>query len=384
MKAVSVFPHRCQVGLTDEVEPELRTATDVKLRMLEVGICGTDKEIAACQYGTPPPGHEHLVIGHESLGEVVALGEDVTGLKRGDLIVPMVRRPCRREDCLACRSERQDYCYSGEFVERGIKEMGGFMTEYVVDDQRYMVKVPRSLRDVAVLVEPLTIAEKALAQVAVIQQRLPWACPMQRGSRRHTCHKAVVIGAGPVGLLGAMALRHAGFEVTMYSKTPVPNDRAALVEAIGGRYVSSELTGPDELSELVGGIDLVYEAVGASQIAFDVLRVLGTNGIFVFTGVPARKGPIQIDSDLLMRNIVLKNQVLVGSVNAGREDFESAIRDLGAFRKRWPEAVRGLISGRYPFGEVEALLQGRDGIKNVLAIAGARVGRAMAGTAGRK
>jgi threonine dehydrogenase-like Zn-dependent dehydrogenase len=371
MRAVSVFPARRAVRLTEEPEPELRSGTDVKLRMLEVGICGTDKEIAACQYGTAPHGHENLVIGHESLGEVIGLGKKVTGLALGDLVVPMVRRPCKREACLACGSDRQDFCYTGEFVERGIKEASGFMTEYVVDDARYMVKVPRSLRDVAVLVEPLTIAEKALAQVAVIQQRLPWACPMERGSKRHACHRAVVIGAGPVGLLGAMALANTGFEVTLYSKTPAPNERAGLVEAIGGRYVSSEQTSVEELSELVGGIDLVYEAVGASQIAFDVLRVLGTNGIFVFTGVPARKGPIQIDSDLLMRNIVLKNQVVVGSVNAGREDFEGAIRDLGAFAKRWPEAVRALISGRYPMSEAMELLTGRrDGIKNVLAIAG--------------
>jgi threonine dehydrogenase-like Zn-dependent dehydrogenase len=371
MKAVSVFPARKTVRLTEEPEPELRSGTDVKLRMLEVGICGTDKEIAACQYGTAPHGRENLVIGHESLGEVVALGKKVTGLKQGDLVVPMVRRPCEREECLACGSERQDYCYTGEFVERGIKEASGFMTEFVVDDARYMVKVPKTLRDVAVLVEPLTIAQKALAQVAVIQQRLPWACPLQRGAQRHTCHKAVVIGAGPVGLLGAMALANTGFEVTLYSKTPAPNERAALIEAIGGRYVSSETTGVEELAEIVGGIDLVYEAVGASQIAFDVLRVLGTNGIFVFTGVPARKGPIQIDSDLLMRNIVLKNQVVVGSVNAGREDFESAIRDLGAFKKRWPDAVSALISGRYPLGEALDLLTGRrEGIKNVLAIAG--------------
>lgn len=368
MKAVSVFPDRCQVQLTDEPEPELRSDTDVKLRMLEVGICGTDKEIAACQYGTPPDGHRHLVIGHESLGQVAAVGRAVTGLKVGDLVVPMVRRPCERPACQACRSGRQDYCYTGEFVERGIKSRGGFMTEYVVDDQRYMVKVPRTLRDVAVLVEPLTIAQKALAQVAVVQQRLPWACPLERGTQRHTCHRAVVLGAGPVGLLGAMALRNTGFDVTVYSKTPVPNDRAALVEAIGGRYVSSETTGVDELVEAVGPIDLVYEAVGASQLAFEVLRVLGTNGIFVFTGVPARKGPIEVDSDLLMRRLVLQNQVILGSVNAGREDFESAIRDLGAFKKRWPEALASMISGRYPMSEVESLLRGRDGIKNVLAI----------------
>jgi threonine dehydrogenase-like Zn-dependent dehydrogenase len=369
MKAVSVFPALRQVRLTDEDEPELRSPTDVKLRMLEVGICGTDKEIAACQYGTAPHGHENLVIGHESLGEVVAVGKDVRGFRSGDLVVPMVRRPCRRPECQACRAERQDYCYTGEFVERGIKEMSGFMTEYVVDDARYMLKVPRSLRSVAVLVEPLTIAEKALAQVAVIQQRLPWACPIERGSQRHTCHRAVVLGAGPVGLLGAMALRNAGFEVTMYSKTPMPNERAALVEAIGGKYVSSQQHSVEELAGQVGQIDLVYEAVGASQIAFDVLRVLGTNGIFVFTGVPARKGPIEIDSDALMRNIVLKNQVVVGSVNAGRDDFEAAIRDLASFRERWPEALEALITGRYPMSAVEGLLTGRDGIKNVLRIA---------------
>jgi len=180
----------------------------------------------------------------------------------------------------------------------------------------------------------------------------------------------VVLGAGPVGLLGAMALRNTGFEVTVYSKTPVPNDRAALVESMGGSYVSSETTSVDQLVERVGPIDLVYEAVGASQLAFDVLRVLGTNGIFVFTGVPARKGPIEVDSDLLMRNLVLKNQVVLGSVNAGREDFESAIRDLGTFQERWPEALAAMISGRYPMNEARDLLQGHEGIKNVLSIAG--------------
>lgn len=374
MQAVAVHPTRREVQLTTEKEPVLRSATDVKLRMLEVGICGTDKEIAACQYGTPPAGHDHLVIGHESLGEVVELGKKVQGLALGDLVVPMVRRPCPHEHCLACRSGRQDYCYTGDFVERGIKEMHGFMTEYVVDDQRYMVPVPRELREVAVLVEPLTIAEKALSQLAVVQQRLPWACPIERGPRgprdteRHTCHRAVVLGAGPVGLLGAMALRNAGFETTVYSRTKVPNDRAGLAEAIGARYVSSEEHSAEELAGMLGQIDLVYEAVGASQVAFDVLRVLGTNGVFIFTGVPARKGPVSIDTDLLMRSIVLKNQIVVGSVNAGREDFEHAIRDLAMFMERWPEALRSMITGRFPMKQAEGLLTGRvDGIKNVLA-----------------
>lgn len=370
MRAVSIVPTGCSVRLLDSAVPALRTPSDVKVRMLEVGICGTDKEIAACQYGTPPGSDEHLVIGHESLGEVVELGARVKGLSPGDLVVPMVRRPCPHASCLACRSGRQDFCYTGDFVERGIKGAHGFMTEFVVDDQQYMIPIPRGLRDVAVLVEPLTIAEKALAQLSDIQARLPWACPIERGTERHTCHRAIVIGAGPVGLLGAMALRNAGFETIVYSKTPVPNDRATLVEAIGGRYVSSDTTSVEELARICGPIDLVYEAVGASQIAFDVMGILGTNGVFIFTGVPARKGPIAIEADVLMRNIVLKNQVVLGSVNAGRVDFESAVRDLGAFLERWPGAVRSMISGRYPMDQVEGLLRNRvDGIKNVLAIA---------------
>jgi threonine dehydrogenase-like Zn-dependent dehydrogenase len=170
-------------------------------------------------------------------------------------------------------------------------------------------------------------------------------------------------------LLGAMALRHAGFATTVYSRDPEPNERADLAHAIGAGYVSSQELGVDELAEAIGGIDVVYEAVGASRLAFDVLRVLGANGIFVFTGVPARKEPIAIDTDLLMRNIVLQNQVVVGSVNAGRADFESAVSDLAAFLERWPRALRTLIGGRYPMEDVHALLAGtRPGIKNVVAL----------------
>jgi len=371
MKAVAVLPSRHEVRLIDTQAPALAGPSSVKLRMLEVGICGTDREIADCQYGTPPGGEEHLVIGHESLGEVVEVGPNVNGLKPGDLAIPMVRRPCPHAECLPCREGRQDFCTTGDFVERGIKEAHGFMTEYVVDDARYMLRVPKKLREVAVLVEPLTIAEKALAQLALVQQRLPWTCPIERGVRtaeRHTCHRAVVLGAGPVGLLGTMALIHAGFRTTVYSRDRKPNERADLVEALGGTYVSSQDVSPRELAERMGSIDVVYEAVGASQVAFDVLEVLGTNGMFVFTGVPARKGPIQVDTDLLMRNLVLKNQVVLGSVNAGRGDFERAIEDLGAFLERWPAAVRSMITGRHPLSDAKGLLESRSGIKNVLAM----------------
>lgn len=367
MRAIAVMPSVKKVAIVDEAEPEISTPAEVKLRMIEAGVCGTDREICAFEYGTPPDGSDYLIIGHESLGEVVEVGAKVTRVKVGDLVVPMVRRPCPHDDCPACRIGRQDFCFTGDFTERGIKERHGFMAQYVVDDERYMNPVPKELSQVAVLVEPLTIAEKALIQVWDVQQRLPWSCPAAPGKAHANCHRAVVLGAGPVGLLGAMALVMNGFDTYVYAREPIPNPKAAVVEMIGGKYRSAETDSLDSLSAEVGNIDLVYEATGASRLAFDMIRRLGTNGIFIFTGVPGRKGPVEVDTDLMMRNLVLKNQVVFGTVNAGRDAFEASIRDLELFSRRWPQAVRSLISGRFPMESYRDLLVGRSsGIKNVI------------------
>ena len=367
MKAIAVTPAAKQIGVINQAEPNLSSPTDVKLRMIEAGVCGTDREICAFEYGTPPVGMEHLVIGHESLGEVVEIGAKVTRVNVGDLVVPMVRRPCPHDHCTACRSSRQDFCFTGDFTERGIKEQHGFMAQFIVDDEKYMNPVPADMRDVAVLVEPLTIAEKGLAQVWNIQQRLPWGCPIVPGKAQAHCHKAVVLGAGPVGLLGAMALVNADFDTYVYAREPAPNPKAAVLELIGAKYLSAQTHSLEAFAADVGNIDLVYEATGASRLAFDMIQHLGINGIFIFTGVPGRKAPVQVDTDLMMRNLVLKNQVVFGTVNAGRETFEASIRDLQIFKNSWPQAVKSLITGRFPVEAHRDLLVGKSaGIKNVI------------------
>ncbi len=375
MKAITVSPATRSISLENVAEPALRLDPGhVRVRILDVGVCGTDREICCFDYGQPPPGSEHLVIGHESLGEILEIAPDVTRVKVGDLVVPTVRRPCPHGECTACESSRQDFCYTGDFVERGIKQAHGYMTEIIVDHERYMNVVPKNLRDVGVLVEPLTIAEKALEQIWQVQQRLPWACPVVpdssegSGTNNGSCHRAVVLGAGPVGLLGAMALATAGFDTFVYSREPHGSAKSRLVESFGGHYIPASDTSARDLAGVVGNIDVVYEAAGASSVAFDAMSVLGTNGIFVFTGVPGRKGPIPVDTDILMRNLVLKNQVVFGTVNAGRSCFESAVRDLGTFTERWPEAVHSLISSRRAVEDYREPLLGRpEGIKNVLA-----------------
>lgn len=367
MRAIAVTASSKAVSLIDLAEPKLSSPTDVKLRMVEAGVCGTDREICSFEYGTPPSGMADLVIGHESLGEVVEVGANVARVKVGDLVVPMVRRPCPHDYCMACRASRQDFCFTGDFTERGIKEQHGFMAQFVVDDEKFMNLVPSALRDIAVLVEPLTIAEKGLAQVWNIQQRLPWGCSVAPGKAQAHCHKAVVLGAGPVGLLGAMALVNADFDTYVYAREPAPNAKSAVAEMIGAQYRSAQTHSLEQLAAEIGNVDLVYEATGASRLSFDMMQYLGTNGIFIFTGVPGRKGPVEVDTDLMMRNLVLKNQVVFGTVNAGRDTFETAIRELQTFNDRWPEAVKSLITGRFAMADHRELLLGKaTGIKNVI------------------
>jgi threonine dehydrogenase-like Zn-dependent dehydrogenase len=364
MKAGAVFPGKREIEVVAFAEPRITAPDEVKLRMLEVGVCGTDREIASFHHGTPPEGFEFLVLGHEALGEVVETGPAVSGFKPGDLVVPMVRRPCPHPHCVACRSGRQDFCYTDDFRERGIKEQHGFMTGFVVEDELYLNAVPAELRAVAVLVEPLTIAEKALIQIRSIQQRVPWGWVSGAG------HRAVVLGAGPVGLLGAMALVNAGFETYVYSRERVPNPRANLAQAFGAHFICSETCDAHDLASTVGNIDVVYEAVGATQTAFELLQVLGTNAVYCFTGVPRHGDPISVDTHALLYHLVLKNQAIFGTVNSGKDAFEAAIRDLGVFYRRWPAAVSSLITGRYPIEEFREPVFDRSGIKNIIVLDG--------------
>ena len=374
MKAVAVFPGSQEVKVVEREFPRLSRPDQVTLRMLDIGICGTDKEICSFEYGTPPPGDDHLVIGHESVAKIIEVGTAVERLQPGDLVVPSVRRPCPHPGCMACRSGHQDYCYTGDFSERGIKDAHGYMAEYVVDHEQYMNFVPPDLREIAVLAEPLTIAEKALAQIFwMMQQRPPWTDPETPSGERGKGLSALVLGIGPVGLLGAMVLVTAGFTTYVYSRELPPSPRIDLVSAIGATYVSSQAATFAQLTEVIGNIDLIYEAVGHSQFALEALKMLGTNGIFVLTGVPGLQAFVRADPARLMREMVLKNQVLLGTVNAGPEAFGAALRDLDVFRRRWPAVVRTLIAGRFPPEQAPDLILGRPaGIKSVIAFDVAR------------
>jgi glucose 1-dehydrogenase len=362
MKALAVFPATRETRLIDHPEPAIERSTDVKLRILEAGICGTDREIASFEYGAPPADSPYLIIGHEALGEVVEVGSEVADIVPGDLAVLTVRRPCPHERCVPCHRGRQDFCITGDFTERGIKGIHGYMTEFVVDDEQYVVKVPKGLRDVGVLIEPLTVAEKAAEQVRVLTQRLPGDLKNDPSNLN-----AVVLGAGPIGLLGAMKLLRGGFKTWVYSRPSIPN--VGIVEAIGAQFISATEHPPEDLAKMVGNISLMYEATGVASVFFGALSVLGVNGIFVSTGVPAMGEPVAIDARRIMRNMVLDNHVICGTVNAGRASFEEAVDDLGWFMQTFPTALRDLITSRTPLDCARDAVLTPGGIKSVITIA---------------
>jgi threonine dehydrogenase-like Zn-dependent dehydrogenase len=367
MKAVVVTPSQREVGILEHPAPSLEVDDQVKIRTIDVGICGTDREICTFVYGIPPSGSDYLVLGHESLGEVVEVGTNVESLKVGDLVVPSVRRPCTDESCVPCRNDRQDFCSTGNYVERGIKEYHGFMTESFVERERFLTYVPPELKDVAVLMEPLTIAEKGLSQAWAVQTRLPWVLHQEEGKPTGKGLNALILGAGPIGILGAMKMKATGFNTFVYSRSKAPNPKADILESIGVNYISSLEVPVQELPNIVGSIDLVYEGIGVSGVAFNVLSVLGLNGVYIYTGIPAPGDPIPIDADNLMRNIVLQNQAIVGTVNADEASFDAAIEDLAYFKKHWPDAIKAVITKRYPMGSSrELLLDKATGIKNVI------------------
>jgi threonine dehydrogenase-like Zn-dependent dehydrogenase len=346
--------------MIDVPAPPRPSEREVTVRIREVGICGTDRAIGAFKYGTPAKGSDRLVLGHEALGEVVEVGSSVRTLAPGDLVALTVRRPCDVPTCVACRAGRQDFCISGGFVERGIKGADGYMTELVVEEERYLVRVPRGLAKIGVLIEPLTISAKAAVDLDAMLRRYPWE-PV--GLR------ALVLGAGPIGLLGAMMLVSRNMTTFVYSLEAADSDRGKLVRSFGAEYISARDTPLSELATRAGRVEVVLEAVGTAKVAFGARSALAPNGVFILSGVPSAHAPIEINLDRIMRDIVLKNQVLFGTVNASRSAFEAAVRQLEQFMGLFPDALRSLITQRAKLEDTPELLRNPSGIKQVIELA---------------
>src|SRR3989454_10589292 len=335
MKAICVIPGKPNsIHLREVPKPRLEDVPHgrgVLVKILRVGVDGTDKEINAAEYGAAPPGDDYLILGHESLGQVEEMGPDVPEFRAGDYVTATVRRP---GSSLYDQIGTYDMTTDDRYYERGINLRHGFLTEYYVDDPEYIVRVPQGLKHVGVLLEPASVVEKGIAQAYEIQRRLRVWRPA----------RAAVLGAGTVGLLAALALRLRGLEVAVFSRMRKPSLNAELIEAIGGRYESTQDSDLRAGAAKHGPFDLIFEATGYSPLVFEAMEVLGKNGVLVLASVTGGERTVEIPSDRINQGFVLGNKVAVGTVNANREYFEKGVCDLALAEAEWPGWLARLLT----------------------------------------
>jgi threonine dehydrogenase-like Zn-dependent dehydrogenase len=335
MKGIAVFPRKPDsVHLAELPKPsvdDVPGGRGVLVRVLRCGVDGTDKEINAGEYGATPPGHDFLVLGHENFGRVEAVGKNVTELAPGDYVVATVRRPGGSlYDLIGTNDMTTDDVY----FERGINLRHGYLTEYYADDAEFIVKVPQGLKNVGVLLEPLTVAEKGIAQAYEIQRRLRVWRP----------RRAAVLGSGTIGLMATLALRLRGLAVTTFGRTPKPYLNSDLLEAIGARYLSTGETSLADEAGRSGLYDIVFEATGSSQVVFDSMRIVGKNGVLVLSSVTGGDKQVTVPADKINLEFVLGNKVMVGTVNANREYFEMGVKDMAQAESEYPGWLSRLLT----------------------------------------
>lgn len=365
MKAVTVSPGKPDSAhVADVPRPRLDEVPDgrgVRVKVLRVGLDGTDREISAGEYGVAPPGSDYLVLGHESLGVVEEVGEHVVELAPGDYVVAMVRHP---GEGLYDAIGMPDMTTADTAYEHGISLLHGFLTECYVDSPELLIKVPPSLRHVAVLLEPLSVVEKGLAQALEIQRRLKIRQP----------RRAAVVGLGPIGLLTAALLRLRDVEVVTFAREKPPSLRSELAEALGAHYQSTAERTLSQVAEQEGRFDLIFEASGFSPLAFEAMTALAKNGVLVLSSVTSGDREVTVPSDVINLEFVLGNKVMVGTVNANRDAFELGVRDLAMAESRFPGWLSRLITRRVegldrcPY-EVRLLDTGPGAIKTCVEVA---------------
>ncbi|GAB3561925.1 glucose 1-dehydrogenase [Amycolatopsis endophytica] len=339
MRAVTVRPGKAESLAVSEVPDPRPGPGELAVDGLALGICGTDREILAGDYGWAPPGRDHLVLGHESLGRIREAPED-SGFRRGDLVAGVVRRP-DPVPCGACAHGQFDMCRNGRYTERGIKEADGYGSTSWTVEADYAVRLDPGLERNGVLMEPASVVAKAWDQIERVGRRA-WFEP----------ETVLVTGAGPIGLLAALLGRQRGLDVHVLDRvTGGPKPR--LVADLGATYHHGGL---DELGRELRP-DIVVEATGAPPVVLGAMTVTGPYGLVCLTGVSSPGRRLPVDAGGLNREVVLENDALIGSVNANLGHFRLA---ADALAKADPEWLSRLISRRVPLERAEEAFQPRD------------------------
>ncbi len=342
MKAIILRKNSSTPELADVARPKPKD-DEVLIRMIRCGLCGTDREIIRRGIADVPPDEDFLIMGHEALGQIEKIGPQVqTNLQVGDLVAIMVRRGCGK--CNACQLGHFDYCYTGQYTERGIHKLHGFFAEYVTDKPEFLIKVPDDIAELGVLTEPMSVSAKAYKVASRLMGRVCFdgAC-----SLRGTTENVLVAGHGPIGILAAMMLQSEGYNVYVLGRRQQGDCQRDFVESLGITYLDITNDADYKFAEKNNGFLLIIEATGQAELTFRLPHLLSRNGILVLTGVPRGAGEICLDGNTLMASLVRFNQTITGTVNAARDDFETAVRYLQIFKDKYNRKAADIITGHY-------------------------------------
>jgi threonine dehydrogenase-like Zn-dependent dehydrogenase len=342
MRAMTVVPGDLSTAAVEERPEPPTTAGSVLVEGLLLGLCGTDVEIARDGFGIPPRGATSMVLGHESLGRVLEGGE---GFTAGDLVAGVVRRSC---GCPACEADQWDMCLTGEFEELGIRGADGYGATRWRADPRFLIALPEELGDLGVLLEPTSVVAKAWEQVQRIGARAYW-----------DPQSVLITGAGPIGLLAAMMGVQQGLDVHVLdlATTGIKPD---LVRDLGATYHSRM---PDVRPQVV------IECSGAAELIGRSVDAAAPNAVICLAGISVGRAELQqAETSIPQNQVVLRNQVLFGTVNAGRRHHDQAAAALAAADQQWLGRLitRRLEMERWP----AALTRGDDDVKTVIDLQG--------------
>jgi threonine dehydrogenase-like Zn-dependent dehydrogenase len=335
MFAIAAHPGSTEPTIVDLPEPREPAAHEVLCRTLEVGVCGTDREILNSAAPVIPTDSKYLVLGHECLARVEAVGSSVTGLAVGDLVTPLVRRAFQPSEI------RADMLAFGEFVERGIYLEHGFTPPLWLDRPEYLLKVPLEMSDVAILTEPLSVVEKAVNEALILQQaRLSpdtWIAEPPR---------VIVTGLGPIGFAGVLAAVARNWPVWVFGRDSEETFRASLVRQLGGRYVPCR-DGDIAITDLEqNGYDLLLECTGSDEVMMSAAKAMRSRAVLCWLGSERIPQARMHNVSRLMRDGLIRNQLIVGCVNSAPRDFSDALSHLAQLRNRCGDSLRQIITER--------------------------------------
>ncbi|MEM0188593.1 MAG: glucose 1-dehydrogenase [Saccharolobus sp.] len=332
MKALVVRPKNKGVELKEVLLKDSLANNEVLVKTIATGICGTDRGIVngLLSFARPEDGKNELILGHEAFGQVLDVGSNVSSLRKGDYVVPIVRRGCGK--CSNCLIGRQDFCETGNFVEAGIRGLDGFMREKFIDSEEYLVVIPDEIKDIAVLLEPLSNVVKAYNELMFLQRRMVWYC---RDSS-YNCRNVAIIGSGPIGNLFSMIFASQGFNVSILNRRDPSQVEAYISEKIGSNFINIK---KDKLPEK---IDVLIDTSGNPEAFIPLMSKLNKNSaVILFGTLEGEKTTISSD---LITFMVENNILVIGSVNASKKDYEDGVNFLTIWKYRYGDILNKMIT----------------------------------------